>query len=75
MPVSLPFITDLGGDPLVKRLEWTELAGADPNLGAAIKINLTFVPEPGTALLMGLGLAGLGLVGRSQRRATNQQTV
>ncbi len=30
------------------------------------------IPEPGTALLMGLGLAGLGAVGRSQRRASHE---
>jgi len=30
------------------------------------------IPEPGTALLMGLGLAGLGAVGRSRREETRR---
>ena len=29
-------------------------------------VTLTVVPEPGTALLMGLGLAGLGFAGRRE---------
>ncbi len=32
--------------------------------GSAAVDNLTFIPEPGTALLLGAGLAGLGLRGR-----------
>jgi hypothetical protein len=35
------------------------------NAGSYAKF--TVVPEPGTALLMGLGLAGLGVAGRSRR--------
>ena len=33
---------------------------------------ITPVPEPGTALLMGLGLAGLGAAGRSRRGASRK---
>jgi len=33
----------------------------------AVWARFTVVPEPGTALLMGLGLAGLGVVGRLRR--------
>jgi hypothetical protein len=35
---------------------------------------VTPVPEPGTALLMGLGLAGLGAVSRSRRQASGDET-
>jgi hypothetical protein len=37
------------------------------DLGQATKPTVGVVPEPGTALLMGLGLVGLGAAGRSRR--------
>ena len=43
-----------------------------PNLFVDIKADFTFfgvVPEPGTGLLMGLGLAGLSAAGRRPKRA------
>jgi hypothetical protein len=42
----------------------TNVAG---NLAAFGVLSLTYVPEPGTALLLGLGVAGLAAVGRSRR--------
>jgi hypothetical protein len=63
-PTTRPFVTNVGG---IQIIQWTLLAGMDPQLGSIARINLTFVPEPGTALLMGLGLAGLGVFGRSRR--------
>jgi len=41
----------------------SQALAADPRVWASF----TVVPEPGTALLMGLGLAGLGVVGRLRR--------
>ncbi|MEM9173676.1 MAG: PEP-CTERM sorting domain-containing protein [Myxococcota bacterium] len=47
------FSEDAGFDP-------TDVVGIDYNLfGSGALDNLVFVPEPGTALLLGLGLAGL----------------
>ena len=63
-----PFVT-LGGN-----IQWTSLAGGDPSGAAAAVISLNFVPEPGTVVLMGLGLAGLGSVGRSRREETKATT-
>ena len=36
-------------------------------LNSANTTNVTVIPEPGTALLMGLGLVGLGVAGRRNR--------
>ncbi len=63
-PSTRPFVTNEGG---IQAIQWTLLTGADPGTGAIARINLSFVPEPGTALLVGLGLVGLGVVGRSRR--------
>jgi hypothetical protein len=46
------------------------LGPADVNTYARV----TVVPEPGTALLLGLGLAGLGATRRSRRQATGDET-
>jgi len=61
-PLTAPFISEDGSE-----IQWTTLVGMDPRAGAVARIGLQFVPEPGTALLMGLGLAGLGVAGRKQR--------
>jgi hypothetical protein len=43
-------------------------AGIETQIGAGISyVNATLVPEPGTALLFGLGLMGLGSVKRQKR--------
>lgn len=42
--------------------------GTGQRLGLFGVLRLTLVPEPGTALLLGLGCAGLALVGRRSRR-------
>jgi hypothetical protein len=60
-PNTRPFVTNEGG---IQAIQWTQLTGADPGTGAIARINLSFVPEPCSILLLGLGLAGLSVVGR-----------
>jgi hypothetical protein len=44
---------------------WQTAAGADPVSFSTV--SFTVIPEPGTALLMVLGLGGLGVMGRKNR--------
>ncbi len=46
---------------------YTSLTGAFPELPVFGIIQLHFVPEPGTLLLLGSGVAGLAILGRSRR--------
>ena len=48
---------------------WTILEDTFTTPDDRIYASFEVVPEPGTALLMGLGFAGLGIAGRRQRRA------
>jgi hypothetical protein len=66
-PSTRPFVTTVGG---IQTIQWTLLTGADPGTGAIARINLNFVPEPSTALLLGLGLVGIAAGGRSRREAS-----
>jgi hypothetical protein len=52
---------------------WFPGDASDPLTGVTIRTwaKFTVVPEPGTALLMGLGLAGLGAAGRPRRQTTD----
>ena len=43
----------------------SSIAGITPIFG---ELTLTYVPEPGPALLVGLGVVGLGAAGRHARR-------
>jgi len=43
---------------------FTSLVGAFPELPVIGVLNLHFVPEPGTLLLLGFGVAGLAAYGR-----------
>jgi hypothetical protein len=47
---------------------YTSLAGAFPELPVYAVLTLHFVPEPGTLLLLGSGVAGLAIIGRKRRR-------
>jgi hypothetical protein len=53
-------------------ISW-DLGGAIPSSldTARINLNFTMVPEPGTALLMGLGLLSLGVACKSRREESD----
>ena len=67
-PDELPSVSNSGLPGNIASISW-DLGGAKPSAldSARINLNFTLVPEPGTALLMGLGLLGLGVVGKSRR--------
>jgi hypothetical protein len=47
---------------------YTALAGSFPELPLIGVVTLHFVPEPGTVLLLGSGVAGLAVLGRRKRK-------
>jgi hypothetical protein len=67
-PDQLPTVGNSGLPGNIASISW-DLGGAVPSSLDTARINLSFtpVPEPGTALLMGLGLLSLGVVGKARR--------
>ena len=61
LPIRDPEVVNfMAGETQFSRINWVDLQGADPvGANAVATINLAFVPEPGTALLLGAGLVGL----------------
>jgi hypothetical protein len=47
---------------------YTSLTSAFPELPIVSVLNLHFVPEPGTLLLIGSGVLGLAALGRKRKR-------
>jgi hypothetical protein len=47
---------------------YTSLLGAFPELPVFSVLTLHFIPEPGTLLLLGSGVAGLAILGRRRSR-------
>ena len=46
--------------------EYGDVYGGGDNVANNVSLSITVIPEPGTALLMGLGLAGLTVAGRKE---------
>jgi hypothetical protein len=67
-PDALPVVGNSGLPGNIASISW-DLGGAIPGSLDTARINLNFtqVPEPGTGLLMGLGLVGISAAGRSRR--------
>lgn len=57
----------LGNVPFGGTTDWTISVLALPPGVDRVEMRLSAIPEPGTALMMGLGLFGLALGGRAQR--------
>ena len=51
-----------------KRASRPSDASVDPRAMRLIGYHLAAVPEPGSPVLLGLGVVGIGLLGRARRR-------
>ena len=61
--IAIPMLIGRAVDQAVRQADGT-LSGASVGIG-----NVTFVPEPGTGLLVSLGLTGIALSARRLRAA------